>query len=169
VDAAVDAARRGDAKRCARKLNKCTAIADLSVVPFDGSALMAAAAVPDVRWWTEPVNGIQRYAQFLDQNSLPEPRLTGAAELVRAWLADTLRRHPRHGACLPTDAHQGSASQLASSRTVGTQTRHAPIIHSDVPLSAMSTPATSAHIEISLKVLSRVWRDFLADCVSSRG
>ena len=127
---ALDAARSGDAKRCARKLSKCTAIADLSVIPFDGSALMAglvaavdfampwcepdpedlgfavdaarealrpvaeavavaATGVPDVRWWTEPVNGSQRYAQFLDQNAVPKPQLTGAATLVRAWLDET--------------------------------------------------------------------------------
>ena len=35
---AVDAARTGDAKHCARKLSQCIAIADLSVVPFDGTA-----------------------------------------------------------------------------------------------------------------------------------
>ena len=128
---AVDAAQTGNAKRCATRLRRCTAIADLSGIPFDGSALqaglvaavdfasywrepdaedqgfasaaarkalrpvaeavaVAAAALPDVRWWTEPVDGHrQRYTQFLDNHSLPEPVLAGAAGLVRAWLANT--------------------------------------------------------------------------------
>lgn len=127
---ALDAATRGDARRCARKLSECTAIADLSGFPFDGSALMAglvaavdfasyrrepdpedqgfareaarealrpvaeavavaAAGLLDARWWTEAVNGNQHYTQFLDQNSVPEPQLTGATELVAACLAGT--------------------------------------------------------------------------------
>jgi hypothetical protein len=47
--------RSGDARRCARKLSKCTAIADLSVVPFDSSALMAGlvAAVDFAMPWCE--------------------------------------------------------------------------------------------------------------------
>jgi hypothetical protein len=48
---------------------------------------------PDVRWWTAPVDrDRQRYAQFLDQHPLPDPDrlLTGAAESVGAWRADTL-------------------------------------------------------------------------------
>jgi hypothetical protein len=121
----------GNADRCARKLSACAALADLSGIPFDGSALLAgllaavdfasyceepdaedqgfagdtarealrpvaeavavaAAAIPEMRWWTEPVDGNrQRYTQFLDRSPSPEPLLTGAAELVRAWLADT--------------------------------------------------------------------------------
>jgi hypothetical protein len=54
-------------------------------------AVVAALGAPDVRWWTAPVDrGRQRYAQFLDQQSLPEPAPAGAAESVAAWLADTL-------------------------------------------------------------------------------
>jgi hypothetical protein len=128
---ALFAAQTGDAKRCARKLSKCIAIADLSGIPFDSSALLtgllaavdfasyweepdaedqgfageaarealrpvaeavaaAAAGIADVRWWTKTVDGSrQRHTQFLDQQPSPEPVLTGAAELVRAWLADT--------------------------------------------------------------------------------
>ena len=128
---ALDAARTGDAERCATKLTQCAALADLAGFPFDGSALLdgllaavdfasywqapdaddqgfadevarealrpvaeavavAAAAAPDVRWWTGPVDrSRQRYTQFLDKHPGPEPQLTGAAELVRAWLADT--------------------------------------------------------------------------------
>jgi hypothetical protein len=128
---ALSAARRGDAERCARRLGKCTSIAGLSGIPFDGSALLAglvaavdfasyceepdaeeqgfadeparealrpvaeavavaAARLPDVRWWTEPIDSSrQRCTQFLDQDPMPEPRLTGAAQLVQAWLADT--------------------------------------------------------------------------------
>src|SRR5262249_60425848 len=53
---ALDAARTGDEKRCARELGKCIAIADLSVVPFEGSALMAGlvAAVDFAMPWSEP-------------------------------------------------------------------------------------------------------------------
>ncbi len=152
---ALHAARSGNAKRCARKLSECAAVADLSAFPFGGSSLLhglvsavdfasywarpdaedqgfageaarealrpvaeavavAAAGNPDVRWWTEPVDGSrQRWTLFLDQHPLPEPPpvtltaglvrawltderplpepppLTGAAALVRAWLADT--------------------------------------------------------------------------------
>ncbi len=157
---ALSAARSGDAKRCARKLSKCTAIADLPGLPFDGTALLAglvaavdlassceepdaedqgfadeparealrpvalavavaAAGLPDMRWWTEPVNGSrQRYTQFLDDYSSPEPRLTGAARLVRAWLADTRADErsahdrpddpgPYSGQCWSSPAHSG--------------------------------------------------------------
>ena len=128
--AALDAARMGDAERCAGKLAECVTIADVAGVPFDERALLAglvaavdfasycgepdaedrgfaeeaarealrpvaeavavaAAGVAGVRWWVEPVDRVcQRYAQFLDEAALPEPRLTGAAELMRAWLAD---------------------------------------------------------------------------------
>ena len=128
---ALSALRRGDAKRCARKLSECIGVADLSGTPFDGGALLAgllaavdiasywqepdaedegfareparealrpvaeavaaaAAGIPDVRWWTEPVDrSRQRCTQFLDQHPLPEPLLTGTAESARAWLADT--------------------------------------------------------------------------------
>lgn len=52
-------------------------------------AVVAAARAPDMRWWTAPVDrGGQRYTQFLGRHELPEPRLSGAAELAGAWLAD---------------------------------------------------------------------------------
>jgi hypothetical protein len=58
--------------------------------PVAEAVAVAAAGIPGVRWWTEPVDGDrQRYTQFLDRHPLPEPPLTGAAESVRAWLADT--------------------------------------------------------------------------------
>lgn len=58
--------------------------------PVAEAVAVAAAGIPDVRWWTKPVEASrQRYTQFMDQHPLPEPLLTGAAESVRAWLADT--------------------------------------------------------------------------------
>jgi len=54
-------------------------------------AVVAALAAPDVRWWTAPVDrDRQRYVQFLDQQPLPEPAPTGAAETIAAWLVSTL-------------------------------------------------------------------------------
>jgi hypothetical protein len=51
---------------------------------------VAAAAVRDVAWWTEPADrSRQRCTQFLDQHPQAEPQLTGAAGLARAWLAGT--------------------------------------------------------------------------------
>jgi hypothetical protein len=127
----LQAIRAGDAKRCARRIGECVAIADLGAVPFDASALLtglvaavdnasywgepddeargfadeaaraalrpvaeavaaAAAGLADVRWWTESIDrSRQRYTQFLDEDPLPEPALTGAAESAAAWLADT--------------------------------------------------------------------------------
>jgi hypothetical protein len=53
-------------------------------------AVVVAAGDPGVRWWTQPADaGRQRSTQFLDQSPSPEPLLTGAADLVAAWLADT--------------------------------------------------------------------------------
>lgn len=51
----------------------------------------AITAAPGTRWWWSPaaVDG-QCYAQFLDEHSLPEPRLSGAAGLLRTWRADTV-------------------------------------------------------------------------------
>jgi hypothetical protein len=58
--------------------------------PVAEAVAAAAAGNPEVRWWTERVDGSrQRCAQFLDQLSLPEPLLTGTAESAGAWLADT--------------------------------------------------------------------------------
>jgi hypothetical protein len=58
--------------------------------PVAEAAAAAAAGIPDVRWWTEPVDrSRQRSTQFLDKQPSPEPLLTGAAEAVAAWLADT--------------------------------------------------------------------------------
>jgi hypothetical protein len=53
---ALDAARRGDGKRCAIKLRECVGVADLSVVSLDASALLAGllAAVDFARYWQEP-------------------------------------------------------------------------------------------------------------------
>lgn len=54
-------------------------------------AVVAAAGARDVRWWTAPVDrDRQRVAQFVDQHPQAEPLLTGAAESVGAWRADTL-------------------------------------------------------------------------------
>jgi hypothetical protein len=58
--------------------------------PVAEAVAVAVARLPDVRWWTETVDGSrQRYTQFPDEQPLPEALLTGAAELVRVWLADT--------------------------------------------------------------------------------
>lgn len=54
-------------------------------------AVVTVAGSPDARWWTAPADrGGQRYAQFLGEHALPEPVLSGAAELAGAWLTDTL-------------------------------------------------------------------------------
>jgi hypothetical protein len=51
----------------------------------------AIAAAPGTRWWWSPAAADgQCYAQFLDEHSLPEPRLSGAADLLRVWRADTI-------------------------------------------------------------------------------
>ena len=58
--------------------------------PVAEAVASAAAGLPGVRWWTEPIDSSrQRYTQFLDRDRLPEPLLTGAAEFTAAWLADT--------------------------------------------------------------------------------
>lgn len=58
--------------------------------PVAEAVAAAAAGLPDVRWWTEPIDSSrQRYTQFLDRDPSPEPLLTGAAEFTAAWLADT--------------------------------------------------------------------------------
>jgi hypothetical protein len=47
-------------------------------------------AAPGTRWWASPAAvDSQRYAQFLGGHALPEPRLSGAAGLLRTWRADT--------------------------------------------------------------------------------
>ena len=51
----------------------------------------AITAAPGTRWWASPAAAdSQRYAQFLGEHPLPEPRLSGAADLLRTWRADTL-------------------------------------------------------------------------------
>jgi hypothetical protein len=50
----------------------------------------AIAAAPESGWWTSPVEpGRQRYAQFLGDRPFDEPQLSGAAQRVAAWVADT--------------------------------------------------------------------------------
>jgi hypothetical protein len=82
--------------------------------PVAEAVAVAAAGLADVRWWTEPVNGNQRYAQLLDQNPVPEPQLTGTAELLRAWLADT-HDHQRSAGNRPEDPASSSAGRWWSS------------------------------------------------------
>ncbi len=94
LQAAVDSARywqepdpeeRGFADEVARAALRPVAEAVAAGV------VAARARVSDVRWWTEPVDrGRQWYVQFLGEQSLPEPAPGGAADLVRAWRADTL-------------------------------------------------------------------------------
>ena len=56
--------------------------------PVAEAVAAASADAQNVRWWAEPADGSrQRYTQFLDNDPMPEPRLTGAADLLRAWLA----------------------------------------------------------------------------------
>jgi hypothetical protein len=58
--------------------------------PVAAAVVVALAGLPEVRWWAERADRSgQRYTQFLGANPLPEPLLTGAAESVAAWLADT--------------------------------------------------------------------------------
>jgi hypothetical protein len=83
-----DAADQGFADAAARE----------ALQPVAEAVAVAVAEVPGVRWWVEPVDQArQHYAQFLDEPVLPEPQLTGAAERVRAWLADTCDHERSHG------------------------------------------------------------------------
>jgi hypothetical protein len=51
----------------------------------------AITAAPGTRWWASPAAvDSQRYAQFLSDHALPEPRLSGATGLLRTWRADTV-------------------------------------------------------------------------------
>ena len=51
----------------------------------------AITAAPGTRWWASPAAlDTQRYAQFLGDHELPEPRLSGAAALLETWRAGTL-------------------------------------------------------------------------------
>ena len=53
----------------------------------------ALAASPATRWWDTPADlARQRYAQYLDERPFEEPMLSGAADRVAAWVADTVRR-----------------------------------------------------------------------------
>ncbi len=75
----------------AEDLGMATETARAALRPVAEAVAVAAAGLPDVRWWTEPADrSRQRHTQFLDEHPTPEPMLTGAAELARAWLADTL-------------------------------------------------------------------------------
>ena len=79
-----DAEDRGWAGEAAREALKPVA-----------EAVVAAAGVPDVRWWTAPVDrGHQRYTQFLGEHPLPEPMPAGAAagSARAAAAADRLSR-----------------------------------------------------------------------------
>jgi hypothetical protein len=67
--------------------------------PVAEAVAAASADARKVHWWAEPAVGSrQRYTQFLDNDPMPEPRLTGAADLLRDWLAHA-RDHERssHG------------------------------------------------------------------------
>jgi hypothetical protein len=193
---ALDAARSGDARRCAGKLSECVTIADPAGIPFDASALLAglvaavdfasyrgepdaedqgfagaaarealrpvAAAVaaaagrPGVHWWVEPVDrDRQRYTQFLGKPPLPEPQLTGAAGLVRAWLADVRddeRSHDR-----PEDPAKSMSGRWWSSPAT-----------SGLPVTTRGLPALGA-IRLALVEDGFGWR--LARCwpVAPRG
>jgi hypothetical protein len=53
----------------------------------------ALAAAPANRWWNSPADlERQWYAQFLDNRPFDEPLLSGAADRVADWVADTVRR-----------------------------------------------------------------------------
>jgi len=53
----------------------------------------AILASPAARWWAAPADlERQRYAQFLDHRPFDEPLLSGAADRVAAWRADTVRK-----------------------------------------------------------------------------
>ncbi|MGH3211956.1 MAG: hypothetical protein ACRDNO_29775 [Trebonia sp.] len=62
----------------------------------------ALARAPGSGWWTSPMDPErQRYAQFLgDDHQFDEPRLSGAADRVAAWRADTARKEES----LPADS-----------------------------------------------------------------
>jgi hypothetical protein len=53
----------------------------------------AIADAPESGWWTSPADlARQRYAQFLGDHPFDEPELSGSAQRVAAWRADTVRR-----------------------------------------------------------------------------
>src|SRR5258708_38768914 len=70
--------------------------------------------------------------QFLDQQPSPEPLLTGAAELVRAWLADT-RDDERSAHDRPEDPAASYSGQWWSSPA-----------HSRLPVTTRGLPSLGA-------------------------
>jgi hypothetical protein len=87
--------------------------------PVAEAVAVAAASVAGVRWWVEPVDrSCQRYAQFLDEPALPEPQLTGAPDLLRAWLADARDEERPHDQ-LEDPARSASGGWWSSPATSG--------------------------------------------------
>ena len=80
------------------------ALADAAVRAALVPVAEAITAAPGTRWWTSPTDRDgQRYAQFLDAQALPEPRLTGAAEVLAAWRSDTVADEERAARERPDD------------------------------------------------------------------
>ena len=68
-------------------------LADPRVVEALLPVAEAALTSPAAHWWRDPVDLTdQGYVQWLDQARTEPPRLTGAAQAVRAWRDDTLAR-----------------------------------------------------------------------------
>ncbi len=109
-------------------------------------AVVAAADAPDLRWWTEPVDrGGQRYAQFLGRHGLPEPLLSGAAELAGDWLADALE-----------DKRSGHGRPQEDSVPYGGQWWSGPAL-SDVPVTTRALPTLGA-VRLALAEGGFGWR-----------
>jgi hypothetical protein len=77
------------------------ALAPVAVREALGPAAAALAAAPGCRWWESAMDPErQRYTQFLGDQPLDHPHLSGGAERVAAWCEDTagretsLRREP---------------------------------------------------------------------------
>ena len=69
------------------------ALAAPEAVPALTPIAAAILAAPGARWWAAPADlERQRYAQFLDHRPFDEPLLSGAADRVAAWRADTVRK-----------------------------------------------------------------------------
>jgi len=64
----------------------------------------AITAAPGTRWWTSPADRAgQRYAQFLGDHALPEPRLTGTAGTLAGWRSGMVADEERAARERPDD------------------------------------------------------------------
>lgn len=79
----------------------------------------AITAARGTRWWASPADRDgQLYAQFLDDHALPEPRLTGAAELLGAWRSGTVADEERAARERPDDPAAAMSGRWWSTPTL---------------------------------------------------